>query len=144
MHVRSVPVRSHMLHGLPAARRRFAGAAGSARRSFRGPSIVDALVGITTAANQRSILAGLAAVYDRLEIRTAVTPPAVIDLHAAAYDQSPPSPVAQFLRPTIILHGNAGTEVLAPYGEAEGSWGPALGFVGLLVGIGFVLGRASK
>lgn len=116
------------------------------RRSarFAGPSIVDALVGIGTAASQKNILAGLARIYDRLEIRTSVTPPAVIDLYAAAYDQSPPSPLTQFLKPTLILSGAAGTEVLAPYGEAEGSWGPTIGFVGLLVGIGFLLGRVTK
>lgn len=107
---------------------------------FAGPSIVDALVGIGTAASQKSVLAGLAQVYDRLEIRTSVTPPAVIDLYAAAHDQSPPSPITQFLKPTIILHGRAGTEVLAPYGEAEGGWGPSLGALAFVVGTGFALG----
>jgi len=111
---------------------------------FAGPSLVDALIGIGTGIDQKSMLAALASVYDRIEIRTSATPPAVIDLYAAAHDQSPPSPVTQFLKPTIILHGRAGTEVLAPYGEAEGSWGPTFGFIGLLVGLGFVLGRVTK
>ncbi len=113
-------------------------------RRFAGPSLIDALVGIGTAANQKSILAGLAQVYDRLEIRTSVTPPAVIDLYAAAHDQSPPSPLARFLKPTIVLHGRAGTEVLAPYGEAEGTWGPSLGALALVVGTGFALGWYAR
>lgn len=140
-------VGANVLHGLPSSSRLVLVRIRTAPRRrgrFAGPSLVDALVGVGTAASQKNLLAGLAAVYDRLEIRTTLTPPAVIDLYAAAHDQSPPSPVTQFLKPTIILHGHAGTEVLAPYGEAEGSWVGPIGFFGLLLGIGFVLGRASK
>lgn len=114
------------------------------RRFGAGPDLVSVLTGVATAASQKNILAGLASVYDRLEIRTSVTPPAVIDLYAAAHDQSPPSPITQFLKPTIILSGRGGTEVLAPYGEAEGGWGPSVAALGIVVGLGFALGWYSR
>ena len=110
------------------------------RRRFGGPSLVDVLVGGVTAASQRNLLAGLAAVYDTIEIRTSVTPPAVIDLYAAAHDTSPPSPVTQFLKPTLVLSGRGGTEVLAPYGVAEGGWGPSIATLGVVIGIGAAIG----
>ncbi len=128
MRVRSRETRANVLHRLPLARRRF------------GASILDVIAGGAVAAQQGSFLKGLATVYDRIEIRTSVTPPAVIDLYGLAHDDSPPSPVTKFLKPTIILHGRAGTDVIAPYGEAAGGWGPSLGALVVVVGAGFALG----
>ncbi len=112
---------------------------------FAGPNIWDVVGGGVAALSTGNLAAGLAAVYDTIEIRTSVTPPAVIDLHAMAASASePPSPVTQFLKPTLILTGRTSRDVIAPYGEADGGWGGALFGLAVLVGFGFVLGRASK
>lgn len=102
------------------------------RRFAAGPDLVGALTG------------GLTSLYNTVEIRTSVTPPAVIDLAALAQNSGPPSPITKFLRPTIILSGNAGRQVIAPYGEAEGGWGPSLTALGVVVGIGFGLGWYAR
>lgn len=91
-----------------------------------------------------TLTGGLTSLYSTLEMRTSVTPPAFIDLAALARDQSPPSPITQFLRPTIILSGPAGRQVIAPYGEADGGWGPALSALAVVVGIGFGLGWYAR
>lgn len=111
-------------------------------KSFGTPSIWDIVGGGVAAAASGNIMAGLSAVYDRIEIRTSVTPPAVIDLHAAA--SAPPSELTKFLQPTIILHGASGREVIAPYGEADGGWGGPVFALAMILGVGFALGRASK
>jgi hypothetical protein len=109
-----------------------------------GATLLDVIAGGAVAAQQGSFLKGLAAIYDRIEIRTSVTPPAVIDLYGLAHDDSPPSPVTKFLKPTIILSGKAGTDVIAPYGEAEGGWGPSIGAMAFIVGTGFALGWFAR
>jgi hypothetical protein len=92
----------------------------------------------------QALTGGLTALYNTLEIRTSVTPPAIIDLAALAQDRSPPSPITQFLKPTIILSGGAGRQVIAPYGEADGGWGPSLTALAVVVGLGFGLGWYSR
>lgn len=110
-----------------------------------GPDWLDVIGGGIAAASTGNIVAGLSAVYDTIEIRTSVTPPAVIDLHAAAASAGePPSPITQFLKPTIILTGRSGRDVIAPYGEAEGGWGGPIFGLAVILGFGFLLGRASK
>lgn len=112
---------------------------------FAGPSIWDLVGGGIAAASTGNIAAGLSAVYDTIEIRTSVTPPAIIDLHAVAASQGePPSPITQFLKPTLILTGRTGRDVIAPYGEAEGGWGGPIFGLAVILGVGFFLGRASK
>lgn len=112
---------------------------------FAGPDILDVIGGGIAAASTGNIAAGLAAVYDTIEIRTSVTPPALIDLHEAASSAGqPPSAITQFLKPTIILSGRSGRDVIAPYGEAEGGWGGAVFGLAVILGFGFLLGRASK
>ena len=85
----------------------------------------------------------LPAIWSNVEVRTNATPS--IDA-AISYDPSaPPSPLLQWLRPTVILTGPAGRTVIAPYGEAGGSGGlVAAGVLLGIVGIGFLLGRLSK
>lgn len=84
-------------------------------------------------------------VWDSVEFRSAATPPIRA---AVSYDPNgPPNPVMQWLRPTVILTGNAGRTVIRPYGgEGDGPNGTLVfvGFFAAIVGIGFVLGRASK
>lgn len=108
------------------------------------PSLVDVAAAGIVAGAQQNLLAGLASIYDTIEIRTSVTPPAVIDLYEIAHDNGPPSPITQFLKPTLILSGRAGTQVIAPYGEAAGGWGPSIGALLTVVGIGFGLGWWAK
>jgi hypothetical protein len=91
-----------------------------------------------------ALTGGLTSLYNTIEIRTSVTPPAFIDLAALAHDTGPPSPITQFLRPTLILSGAAGRQVIAPYGEAEGGWGPSLSALAVVVGIGFGLGWYAR
>ncbi|TAL42376.1 MAG: hypothetical protein EPN91_08330 [Salinibacterium sp.] len=84
-------------------------------------------------------------IWDTVEFRSAATPP----IRAAiAYDPyGPPSPVMQWLQPTVILTGNAGRTVIRPYGgTGDGPDGTLVfaGFFAAIVGIGFVLGRISK
>ncbi len=82
-------------------------------------------------------------IWDRVEFRSSATPSISADI---AYDPNgPPSPLLQWLKPTVILTGNAGRTVIAPYGQAgEGGGFVAVGFFAAIVGIGFVLGRLSK
>jgi hypothetical protein len=79
----------------------------------------------------------ISAFYNRVTIRTAVTPDMEFTIDGE------PSPAWQQellnrLRPTVVLSGRAGTYVLAPYGEEAASEGPsmALPIVGLLAAAG--------
>lgn len=115
------------------------------RRGFAGPDWATILGGGLTAVASGNLVAGLASIYDTIEVRTALTPPSVIDLHAvAASSGEPPSPITQFLKPTIILSSSTARDVIAPYGEADGGWGGAIFGLAVILGVGFVLGRASK
>lgn len=85
-------------------------------------------------------LAALSGVYDQIEFKSAVSPPTsfnVRDLQSS----SPPSPLTQWLQPTLILTGPQGRYVIAPYGEAQGGYAPLIGTVAAIFGIGFLLGR---
>ena len=89
-------------------------------------------------------LAALANLYDTMEFRTAVTPPAVVDLKGALDSSGGPSPVAQFLQPTIILTGPAGQQTIAPYGVAPDGTAATIGLVMLLMGFGYVIGWTAR
>lgn len=84
-------------------------------------------------------------IWDNVEFRSAATPPIRA---AVSYDPNgPPSPIMQWLQPTVILTGNAGRTVIRPYGgTGDGPNGTLVfwGFFAGIVGIGFVLGRLSK
>lgn len=82
----------------------------------------------------------ISSLYDTMEVRTALTPPAVINLKTALDPNSPPSPVAQFLQPTIVLTGPSGQQVIAPYGQAPDGTAGTIGVVAFLMGIGFAVG----
>lgn len=114
------------------------------RRShrFAGPNPLDVIGAGITAWSSGNLVAGLSSLYDTIEVRTAFTPPAVINLHEAAY--APPGEISPLLKPTIILSGPNGRDVIAPYGEAEGGWGGTVAALVLILGAGFVLGRLSK
>lgn len=87
------------------------------------------------------VSAAISALYDTMEVRTSITPPAVIDLKAALDPHSPPSPVAQFLQPTIILSRvGGGQQIIAPYGQAPDGTAGTIGAVAFLMGIGFAVG----
>lgn len=90
--------------------------------------------------NPAGLLAGS---YDSLELRSAITPTFRIDTKALLSD-GPRNPILDAVKPTVILTGPAGTNVIAPYGPAAaGGWVVPVFFVGLLVGIGVVIGRAT-
>lgn len=113
---------------------------GPARRYGDGPGLLQLLEGGAVAAGSGSVLQGLASVYDTLEVRTSVTPPAVVNLHAAATDSGPPNPIVEFLKPTIVLSGPSGQETIAPYGIAPDGTAGTIGVVAFLMGMGFALG----
>lgn len=87
--------------------------------------------------------------YDTIEIRSNGTPTITIPMTALQGD-GPPNPVAQALQPTIVFSGPAGREVIAPYGESDGttgglvSAGAAFGIGGGLLLLGFFVGRKSE
>jgi len=80
--------------------------------------------------------------YDTVEIRTEATPPLSVNLRDATAS-GPPSPISQWLKPTIILTGKAGRQVIAPYGPSEGSFGGPFLLLFSIIGVGFVLGRLT-
>lgn len=82
----------------------------------------------------------LGSFYTSAEVRTRITPSVSLDL--AEQMSGPPSPLVQWLQPTVILRGPAGERVIAPYGVAEESSGAALLIPVLaLFGLGFIAGR---
>lgn len=91
-----------------------------------------------------NIITGLAALYDTMEVRTAVTPPAVIDLKAALDPSTPASPVVQFLQPTILLSGPAGYQTIAPYGVAPDGTAGTIVLAALFIGLGYLVGWTAR
>lgn len=87
----------------------------------------------------------LSKLYDRAEFRTSVTPTTIIDVASLDSSGGGPSPWMKLLRPTLILSGPEGRKVIAPAGEASEHGGvTGLLLVGALLGIPFLLGRASR
>lgn len=78
-------------------------------------------------------MALLALGFDRLEVRTAFSPPIVIDL------KGPPSPEARAagerIKPTVIFSGRAGRAEIAPYGVPSGI-SPEVKQAGVSIGLG--------
>lgn len=79
--------------------------------------------------------------YDTITIATNATPSVTVNLRDALAS-GPPSPVAQWLQPTVILTGPGGQQVVAPYGVSGGSPGAIPLAVLTLLGLGYLLGRA--
>ncbi len=91
------------------------------------------------------VAGAIGSVYKTIDVHTSLTPPIVIDV-GSLNQPSSPSIFTKLLKPTIILRGSAGGDVVlaSPYGDpGDGT----LGLVGIvlgLVGVGFALGRLSK
>lgn len=108
-------------------------------RSLSGVNIVDVIAGL----NQGPFHA-LAQIYSSAQVRTALTPPADIDiasLDSGPGDSGEPNWAVKLLQPTLVLSGPAGTKVIAPAGEAPASTG-VLGaaLLAALVGLPFLIG----
>lgn len=87
--------------------------------------------------------AAFAAVYDTMEVRTSLSPPIVTSTQDLL-STGPQSWLVSFLKPTVVLRGQAGAVTVAPAGAAgDGTFGFLAALAGL-VGVGFVLGRWSK
>lgn len=80
--------------------------------------------------------------YDTVTIATNATPPITVNLRDALA-KGPPSPIAQWLQPTVVLTGAGGQQMIAPYGASAGSHGGPILLVLGLVGFGFILGRLT-
>lgn len=100
----------------------------------------------------KSIITGsLTSSIETIEIRTRFSPPIVLKV-SELLAEGPPSPVVQAVKPTIILNGSIGRQVIAPAGQSGvNDWKvPTLvlagvAFVGATVVLGtiFQLGRRS-
>lgn len=81
-----------------------------------------------------------ASAFNTIEIRTALSPPVLIDVNA------PPDPQSEALlrvvQPAITLNGPAGTYQIAPYGVPTGISPEIIG-VASKAGMGAVLGLAG-
>lgn len=86
----------------------------------------------------------LSGAFRTIEIRTSVTPPFTFNVSDLS-DQVPSGPIPRLLKPTIVLRGPAGSNTIAAFGEASPAigWVVFLGIVGALVGIGYLIGKAS-
>jgi hypothetical protein len=94
-------------------------------------------------------LALLTMAFDKVEVRTAFSPPVVIDL------KGPSDPKTMALmreaQPALIFTGPAGRVQIAPYGVPEGSsllkrwgWGLAVGGIGAALGLVFLGGALGR
>ncbi len=80
--------------------------------------------------------------YDTATFASSATPAVTVNLRDALAD-GPPNPYAQWLKPTLVLSGPAGRQVIAPYGPSSGSVGGPLLLVLGIFGAGFVFGRLT-
>lgn len=96
-----------------------------------------------TALGSGNILPALANIYDTMEVRTALTPPATVDLKSAVAS-GPPSPIAQFLQPTIILSGPGGSQVIAPYGVAPDGTAGTIAVAAFFMAAGYFIGWTAR
>ena len=87
----------------------------------------------------------LAGTFDTIEFRSAVTPTIHINTQELLQpDYAPPNPFVKWLQPTVILRGKGGETAIAPFGTSSGGTVfPVLLAVAAVLGIGFVLGRAT-
>ncbi len=85
----------------------------------------------------------LAGAYDTIEIRSNVSPPIIIDTRELLKDGGP-NPLMNTIKPTIVLSGASGRNLIAPYGVADsGGWIVPLFVAGFLLGVGVLVGRAT-
>lgn len=94
----------------------------------------------------------LGRLVDTVELRSTLTP--TVRVRVAAIGQEPggkPSPLVQWLRPTLVVRSTTGEEhTLAPFGVAPtGNAGGvllatvAVAVLGTAFGVGYLLGRAE-
>jgi hypothetical protein len=88
----------------------------------------------------------LAATYDTVRIETQVVPAFDVPLRGPSTFGATADYMGRFVKPKITLIGKAGSVVIAPYGEPNQKLAPfaAFGAIPALVGIGIVIGRATK
>lgn len=84
--------------------------------------------------------------YDKAQIRSRFFFPLDIDLGEAIDPNVPTNPFVRFARPTVILQGRAGKNVIAPFGVAEPwqGWVGMAGILGAVFGLGYLFGRARR
>lgn len=84
-------------------------------------------------------------VFHTVEFRSNLTPSIQVKTADFSLD-APQSPWTKLLQPTVIFYGANGEAVVAPGGESRPNVGlvVGLGLIAALVGVGFMLGRASK
>lgn len=91
--------------------------------------------------------AALSKIYSTIELRTRVTPNVVVRVADLGKPGGKPHPLVKWLKPTLVLKGQAGTKIVAPHGAAPEKGGAATGLAiagGILGGVfllGYVLGR---
>lgn len=81
--------------------------------------------------------------FDTVTIWTEFSPPTKLNI-SELLKPGPPHPFLLALKPTVVLEGPAGKQVIAPYGMAatDGAWRTPLALAGALFGV-FLLGRLS-
>jgi hypothetical protein len=75
--------------------------------------------------------------FDKVEIRTALSPPVVVDLRAKPDPEN--QKLLKFVQPAVILTGRAGKATIAPFGVPSGISADARA-VGANIAVGLVTG----
>ena len=90
----------------------------------------------------------LLAAVDTIELRSRFGPPTtvrVVDL--LAQKPGPPNPLLAYAKPTVILRGSIGEQVIAPYGRVGvDDWKLPTAIIVTVLGVGFfaLLGAAYR
>lgn len=84
-------------------------------------------------------------IFHTVEFRSNLTPSVQVKTADFSFD-APSSPWTRLLQPTVIFYGVNGEAVVAPGGESRPNVGlvASLALIAALVGVGFMLGRATK
>lgn len=87
----------------------------------------------------------LAGVYDTVEFRTMLSPPIKFNTRDLLAQGGAPNPFVGFLKPTVILSGPNGQNIIAPVGAA-GTAGTYVGLfaVAAIFALGFATARLLK
>lgn len=106
--------------------------------------LVASNIPLIDAFQQMNPASAVSALWDTIEIRTALSPPLVFKTKELFDTGAPASPFQKFMKPTVVFSGAAGRQVVAPYGVAgDGTLIAVLG-IAFVLGVGFLAGRASK
>lgn len=107
------------------------------------PNSPTASTGLLQAIANGNPLQALSSLYSTAEFRTNFTPPVVVGI-SGALSTSGPGWLVNLLQPTLILSGGAGTQAIAPGGNAGDGTLAFLGVIAGIMGVGFLFGRLSK